>query len=102
MRPSPALITTLALIPVVAARGQTTCNEPHYRWSEKTDTTLAKKASAAVDVTDILSWAPRSITAKDKCAKRIGWERNLYSVTGWVRRIKLHEKVLDRDTETTE
>ena len=99
---SAVLITTLALIPVVAARGQTTCNEPHYRWSEKTDTTLAKKASTAVDVTDILGWAPRTITAKDKCAKRIGRERNLYSVTGWVRRIKLHEKDQDWHIELTE
>src|SRR5713101_7867968 len=99
---SAVLITTLALIPVVAARGQTTCSEPHYRWSEKIDTTLAHKASTAVDVTDVLSWAPRTITAKDKCAKRIGRERNLYSVTGWVRRIKLHEKDQDWHIELTE
>ncbi len=31
---SAVLLSTLALIPVVAARGQTTCNEPHYRWSD--------------------------------------------------------------------
>ena len=94
------MITTLALIPAVAARGQTTCTEPHYRWSEKTDTTLVKQASTTVGVTDILSWTPRTITAKDKCARRIGRERNLYSVTGWVRRIKLHEKDQENEDDT--
>ena len=97
-----ALAATLTLMAAVAVRAQSVCNEPHYRWSEKTDTTLATKASTAVDVTDILGWAPRTITAKDKCANRIGRERNLYSVTGWVRRIKLREKDQDWHIELTE
>ncbi len=38
--------------------GQTTCSEPHYRWSEKIDASLATKTPIVVDVSDILSsWA---------------------------------------------
>ncbi len=39
----------------------------------------------------LLAWTPRTITAKDKRAKRIGREKNVYAVTAYVRRIKLRE-----------
>ena len=97
-----ALVATLALIAPPAAPAQTVCNEPHYRWSEKIDTTFANNTAQDVDVTDVLGWAPRSITAKDKCAKRAGRERNLYTVTGWVRRVRIHEPDRDWHIELTE
>lgn len=76
--------------------------EPHYRWSEKIDTAFASKTATTVDVSDILGWAPRTITAKDKCASRTGPERESYTVTAWVRRIKLREQDGDWHIEITE
>jgi hypothetical protein len=100
---SAVLITTLTLLSAVTALGQTTCSEPHYRWSEKIDASFATKTPIAVDVSDILgSWAPRSITRADECAKRAGREKNVYAVTGWVRRIKKHETEFDWHIELTE
>ncbi|PYO87158.1 MAG: hypothetical protein DMD58_15405 [Gemmatimonadetes bacterium] len=53
-------------------------------------------------MSDILTWTPRTITAKDQCAHRIGRERNVYAVTAFVRRIKLHESDGDWHVEITE
>jgi hypothetical protein len=86
---------------LASAAGQT-CTEPHYRWSEKTDTSLAGNlVTASVDVTDMLTWAPRALTAKDMCAARLGRENSVYAVTGWVRRVKLHEDDGDWHIELT-
>ncbi len=79
----PALVAALAIVPIAGAHAQT-CTEPHYRWSEKIDTSFAHQTPKGVDVFDMLAWAPRTITAKDKWA-------NVYSVTAYVRRIKLRE-----------
>ena len=98
-------VVGLALVLTAAthrpARGQT-CAEPHYRWSEKIDTSLAHEARTTVQVSDILGWAPPRITAKDVCAPRAGRERNVYTVTAWVRRVKLHELDGDAHLEITE
>jgi hypothetical protein len=91
----------LALLGVRTARGQA-CSEPHYRWSEKIDSTLAGKQPTAVDVSNVLAWAPRPLTSKDRCAARAGQELNLYSVTAFVRRIRLHEQDGDWHIEITE
>jgi hypothetical protein len=98
---TPALVAALASVAITTAHAQT-CPEPHYRWSEKIDSTFAHQTPTAVDVSDILAWAPRTITAKDKCAKRIGREKNVYSVTAYVRRIKLRESDGDWHIEITE
>jgi len=97
----PALVAALAIVPLAPATGQT-CTEPHYRWSEKVDTSFAHHTRAAVDVTAMLTWPARTITAKDKCARRIGKERSVFSVTAYVRRIKLHETDGDWHIEITE
>jgi hypothetical protein len=97
------LAAGIALLGARAVAGQTTCGEPHYRWSEKTDTSLADKTPSDADISEILSgWAPRSITGKDKCAARLGREKKLYAVTGYVRRIKRHESDGDWHIEITE
>src|SRR5712692_2783373 len=83
-------------------RGQT-CGEPHYRWSEKTDTTLATLPAAPVDIPRILtSWAPPSITRAGWCASRSGREDSVFMLTGWVRRIQLDEVDGDWHIELTE
>jgi len=97
----PTLAAALASLAITAAHAQT-CPEPHYRWSEKIDTSFAHQTPIDVDVSDMRTWTPRTITAKDKCAKRIGREKNVYSVTAYVRRIKLRESDGDWHIEITE
>ena len=97
----PVLLAALAIVPIDTAHAQT-CTEPHYRWSEKIDTAFAHQTPTDVDVSGMLAWTPRTITAKDKCAKRIGHEKNVYSVTAYVRRIKLRESDGDWHIEITE
>jgi hypothetical protein len=95
----------LAGLAFVASRdaGAQTCTEPHYRWSEKTDVSLASKTPISEDVSDILaSWAARNIFRADKCAPRAGREKRVYEVTGWVRRIKKAESDHDWHIEITE
>src|SRR6266516_1481851 len=87
---TPVLVAALAALAIGTARGQT-CTEPHYRWSEKIDTSFAHQTPTDLDVSDMLAWTPRTVTAKDKCAKRIGREKHVYAVTAYVRRIKLRE-----------
>src|SRR3989442_7289756 len=61
-RPDPgAALVGLGLAGLVAAAplGAQACREPHYRWSEKTDTTLVTVAPQPTSVSAILaSWAP--------------------------------------------
>ena len=98
---TPALVAAIASLAIGTAHGQT-CTEPHYRWSEKVDTSFVTHTPAAVDVSSLLTWTPRTITAKDKCASRIGKERSVFSVNAYVRRIKLHESDGDWHIEITE
>src|SRR2546426_6614901 len=79
------------------------CAEPHYRWSEKVDTALATRPTTPVLLSQILTrWAPRSLTSKDACAPRAGREDSVFVVTGWVRRMHLHESDGDWHIELTE
>lgn len=98
-----ALFAALAIPLATQARAQTTCTEPHYRWSEKVDTSFANKTPIAANVSDVLgSWAPRSITRGGKCSRRVDREKTVYAVTAWVRRLKLHETDDDWHLEITE
>lgn len=100
MRTPFALLSVMLLGPAIV-RAQV-CAPPHYRWDQKTDTTFAKASSTSVDVSDVLAWAPRTLTRKDKCAARVGHEKKVYEVTAWVRRIRLHETDGDWHIEITE
>ncbi len=91
------------LIILPAATGAQTCSEPHYRWSEKIDTTLATLPAAPTDIARILrGWAPPSLTSVDRCAPRSGREDSVFVLTGWVRRIQLHEADGDWHIELTQ
>src|SRR2546422_10993099 len=71
----------LLLVPA-AGRGQA-CAEPHYRWSEKVDTTLQTRSPTPVDILEILTgWAPLSFTSKDRCALRVGREDSVFVLVG--------------------
>ena len=69
------------------------CREPHYRWTQKTDTALATLSADPTSVTAILAtWAPPNLASRDRCARRTDRELRVYRLTGWVRRV---EKVKD-------
>lgn len=70
------------------------CDEPHYRWSAKTDTSLfAGRTATVTTVTEILTrWTMPTLGRRDGCAPRAGREREVFELSGWVRRI---EKVKD-------
>jgi len=94
-------LSWLLLVPAAGA-GQA-CAEPHYRWSEKVDTTLQTRPATPANIAEILtSWTPLSLTSKDKCAPRAGREDSVFAVVGWVRRLKLHEADGDWHIELTE
>ena len=94
-------LSCLIVVPP-AARAQT-CKEPHYRWSEKIDTTLAKLPPASTDIARILAgWEPLSRASADLCAPRSGREDSVFALTGWMRRIQLHESDGDWHIELTE
>jgi len=94
-------LSCLIVVPP-AARAQT-CKEPHYRWSEKIDTTLAKLPPAPTDIARILTgWEPLSRASRDLCTPRSGREDSVFVLTGWVRRIQLHESDGDWHIELTE
>src|SRR3989475_13001596 len=91
----------LLLLPQ-ATHGQR-CAEPHYRWSEKVDTALATRPATPTLISEILAaWAPPSLTSNDPCAPRAGREDSVFVVTGWVRRLRLHESDGDWHIELTE
>src|SRR3989442_269704 len=94
-------VSWLLLVPA-AGRGQA-CAEPHYRWSEKVDTTLQTRSPTPVDILEILTgWAPLSFTSKDRCALRVGREDSVFVLVGWVRRLRLHETDGDWHIELTD
>jgi len=79
------------------------CAEPHYRWTEKVDTLLARPDPVPTTITAILTgWAPPDLTARDRCADRSGRERTVYGVAGWVRRVDKRKDDGDWHVELTE
>ena len=69
------------------------CREPHYRWTQKTDTSLAALSPHPTSVTAILAgWAAPNIASRDRCAPRADRELRVFALTGWLRRV---EKVKD-------
>jgi hypothetical protein len=65
------------------------CDQPHYRWDVKIDTSLAGRPAVHTTITDILTrWTPPALGPGDACAPRAGHELNRYVVRGWIRRIE--------------
>jgi len=97
MRPTDAAVARAALVlagslPSAPLAAQA-CREPHYRWTQKTDTSLAVRSFEPTSVTAILTtWAPAHLASRDRCAPRADRELRGYRLTAWVRRV---EKVKD-------
>ncbi|HKI95177.1 MAG TPA: hypothetical protein VJ992_07785 [Gemmatimonadales bacterium] len=80
------------------------CDVPHYRWAQKTEESLASTAARRTNITSILrQWSLLEFTRADvyKCAERVGNERHVYSVLGWVRRVLRDEDDGDWHIEVT-
>lgn len=80
------------------------CDAPHYRWAQKTDDSLASTVARRTNITSILTrWSLPDITGADvyKCAERVGNERHVYSVLGWIQRVKRNESDGDWHIEVT-
>ena len=97
MQPTDAAVARAALVLAgslsSAPLAAQACREPHYRWTQKTDTSLAARSSELTSVTAILTaWAPPHLASRDRCAPRTGRELRVYRLTAWVRRV---EKVKD-------
>ncbi len=85
-----ALVGLFSPTPPLRRQG---CREPHYRWTQKTDTSLAALSPHPTSVTAILAgWAAPNIASRDRCAPRADRELQVFALTGWVRRV---EKVKD-------
>ncbi len=105
-RPEPAAaliaLALAGLVPAAPLAAQA-CREPHYRWTEKTDTALATVAPQPTSVSAILAgWAPPDLGPRDRCAPRSERELGVYSVTAWVRRIDKFKDDGDWHVELTE
>lgn len=99
---APALAAAcLPLAPGRVTHGQA-CDEPHYRWSVKTDSSLARKPPTPATVTDILTtWAIPPIGPDERCRARSERELNVYVVRGWIRRIETEKDDGDWHIELT-
>jgi hypothetical protein len=97
-----ACVSVVAVVGLPTASEAQACADPHYRWREKIDLSLANQRPTQANVVDILnSWAPRTITSKDKCAPRTSRETQTFAVVGWVRRVKTLEADADWHIEIT-
>src|SRR2546422_6212531 len=84
-----AVLATLALasLPPAVPGAAPQCRQPHYRWTQKTDTSLAALSPHPTSVTAILAgWAAPNIASRDRCAPRADRELQVFALTGWVRR----------------
>ncbi len=103
MRATVTLLAAALLLAATQVSAQT-CTEPHYRWTEKTDESLASITPVRTTIGPMLrTWAllPFTSQAQFKCADRAGRERRVYSVLGWVRRVKTGETDGDWHVELT-
>jgi len=102
--PATALVALLLASLVAGAPLEAqACREPHYRWTQKTDTALADVAPQATSVSAILAtWAPPDLGPRDRCARRSERELEAYTVTAWVRRVDKFKDDGDWHVELTE
>ena len=77
---------------------------PHYRWNQKIDESQASQTATKVSITTMLnSWAVLPFTSAKQyhCIAREAQELRVYSVTGWVRRVRRNEADGDWHIELT-
>jgi len=101
--PMRTLACLVLVWPLAARPAAAQCTDPHYRWTEKTRESLASITPVKRSVGTILGWATLEFTGQSqyKCAPRKGHELSVYSVLGWVRRVKTQETDGDWHIELT-
>ena len=99
----PLLAAPLISVCSIQAAAQT-CHAPHYRWPEKTSTALLGNAPQPVTIGAMLRWRAPEIGPGPAfwCAPRVGLERQVLSVVGWVRRVDKTKDDGDWHIELTE
>ena len=103
MRITGSVLATLVWLGTQPANSQT-CTDAHYRWTVKTAESLASQTAVPSTIPSMLAtWALPAFTgqAQFKCAGREGRELKVYSVLGWVRRVKTGETDGDWHIELT-
>jgi hypothetical protein len=78
------------------------CREPHYRWTQKVDTSVVAAPESTSVTTMLASWAPPDLGPRDRCAPRDGRELRTYTLVGWVRRVDKFKDDGDWHVELTE
>ena len=97
-----AIVAAGGLLASRGAAPRQRCDQPHYRWNVKIDTSLFTQPAVATTVADILNrWTAPAIGPDDRCAPRSDRERNVYVVTGWIRRIETEKDDGDWHIELT-
>lgn len=97
------LAVVCVAIPFVAEAQR--CEAPHYRWAQKTDTTLRSMSPRDVPIGTMLNaWPlpPVGNDDEDRCHPRVAAERTVYRVAGWLRRIERKKDDGDWHLELTE
>jgi hypothetical protein len=98
------LASAILLLSPVTLHAQT-CTSPHYRWAEKTDLSLAVQTAHRTSVGTVLGrWSVPDFTGQAvyRCAPReTRHEDTVYSLLGWVRRIRKGESDGDWHIELT-
>ncbi|HVH68330.1 MAG TPA: hypothetical protein VM716_10715 [Gemmatimonadales bacterium] len=84
------LVSAWCASPALGQRGNLTCGgTDHYRWAQKTDTSLASRAPIAIELDTIVNtWVAPNLPANDLCAPRQGNELKTYTVVAWVRLLR--------------
>jgi len=100
----PLFLTIAALVCGARPAAGQTCTDPHYRWTVKGDESLASITPVRATIRAMLrTWALPAFTgqAQFKCAAREGRELRVYSVLGWVRRVRTDQDDGDWHIELT-
>jgi hypothetical protein len=88
----PPILALLIAVAVTPPRlhAQHACPDPHYRWTAKEETSLSAKAAKSATVTKMLTWDTLDVDKREVfwCKDREKPESTVYSVTGWVRRVR--------------
>lgn len=97
--------TALGVIAVFAGtplQGQA-CQEPHYRWTQKVDTSGVDVPPQSTSVAAILTtWMPPLLGSHDECAARQGRELGTATLLAWVRRVDKQKDDGDWHLELTD
>ena len=79
------------------------CRGPHYRWTQKVDTSgVAVPPQSATVAAVLATWAPPHLGSRDECAPRDDRELRTFSLVAWVRRVDKYKDDDDWHLELTD